>query len=134
MYLLDTDHCIFLLRRHVAVCERFDQLSTERAYISIVTAGELLFGAYWSTRVEHNLSEANRFLDLVPILPLTRSIVDRFARVKADLYRAGRKLEDPDVLIAASALENGLTLVTHNTAHYERIVGLEIEDWSNPQP
>jgi predicted nucleic acid-binding protein len=134
MYLLDTDHCVFLKRRHVLVCGRFSQLANELAHISIITAGELLFGAYWSPRVEHNLMETNRFLDLVPILPLTRSIVDRFARIKADLYRAGHKLEDPDIMIAASALANGLTLVTHNTAHYERIDGLEIEDWSNPQP
>lgn len=55
--------------------------------------------------------------------------MDCFARIKADLMRRGQKIEDPDILIAATAMENNLILVTHNIGHYERIPGLRLEDW-----
>lgn len=129
MYLLDTDHCIFLLRRHEAVCREFSQLSSQPAYVSIIMVGELLFGAYRSERPEQNGAEINRFLDSIPALPLNRSSMDRFARIKAELHRRGQRLEDPDILIAATAMEHDLTLVSHNTNHYQRIDGLRLADW-----
>ncbi len=129
MYLLDTDHCVFLLRRDESVCREFDRRANESAHISIVTAGELLFGAYWSSRSQQNVAETNRLLDHISILSLTRPIMDRFAQLKVGLLRQGQGLEDPDLQIAATALDSGLTLVTHNTAHYKRIPDLRIEDW-----
>ena len=129
MYLLDTDHCVFLMRRHEAVCRQFKQRATEEAYVSIITVGELLFGAYWSSRPQENLADTNRLLDTAVHLPLTRSAMDRFARIKTDLLRRGERIEDPDILIAATALEHGCILVTHNTEHYRRVPGLQLEDW-----
>lgn len=129
MYLLDTDHCVFLMRRHSPVCRRFEDRSAQQAYISIITVGGLLFGAYRSARPEKNAAETNSLLDSMVHLPLDRTTMDRFARVKVDLLRRGQKLEDPDILIAATAMEQSLVLVTHNTAHYERIPGLQLEDW-----
>ena len=130
MYLLDTDHCVLLLRRDRAVHDHLGRGGGREACIGIITVGELLFGAYRSARPQENLFATNRFLDGMAHLPLTRSTMDRFARVKADLSRRGRKIEDPDILIAATAMENNLILVTHNTAHYQRIAGLQLEDWS----
>ncbi len=129
MYLLDTDHCVFLLRRHPGVCEELKRRGSQEACLSIISVGELLFGAYWSARPDSNVIAVNRLLDSTVCCPLTRSTMDRFARIKADLIHRGQKLEDPDILIAATALENNLILVTHNTEHYERIAGLQLEDW-----
>ena len=117
------------MRRHEAVCRQFKQRATEEAYISIITEGELLFGAYWSSRPQENLADTNRLPDTVVHLPLTRSAMDRFARIKTDLLRLGERIEDPDILIAATALEHGCILVTHNTEHYRRVPGLQLEDW-----
>jgi tRNA(fMet)-specific endonuclease VapC len=88
-----------------------------------------LFGAYWSARPEENLADTNRLLSSFVPLPLSLSTMDRFARIKVDLLRRGQPIQDPDILIAATALEHDLTLVTHNTGHYCRIAGLRIEDW-----
>ena len=129
MYLLDTDHCVFLLRNVETVRRQFEQRASARSAVSIVTVAELLFGAYWSSRPHENAMETNRLVDTLTVLPLTRPAADRFARIKADLFRAGRKLEDPDLFIAATALEHELALVTHNISHYERIPGLRLEDW-----
>ena len=129
MYLLDTDHCVFLMRRVESVCQHFEEFAAQEASVSIITVGELLFGAYSSARLEENLAETNRLLDSLPVLDLTRPVMDRFAQIKVDLFRRGLKLEDPDILIAATVLEHDLVLVTHNIAHYERVSGLRIEDW-----
>ena len=53
----------------------------------------------------------------------------RFAEIKAGLCSRGEILEDPDLLIAATALTLDLTLVTHNESHFSRIPGLRTEDW-----
>jgi tRNA(fMet)-specific endonuclease VapC len=129
MYLLDTDHCVFLLRRVAPVVRQFEERSGREAYVSIITVGELLFGAYWSSHPEANVAETNRLLESIVTLPLMHSTMDRFGRIKADLWRRGEPIQDPDILIAATALEHDLTVVTHNTAHYERVPGLHLEDW-----
>lgn len=130
MFLLDTDHCVFLLRRHAPICRRFESQRADQAFISIITAGELLFGAYWSKRREENLTETNHLLDSITMLPLTRSVMDRFGRVKAEPFGQGRPIQDPDILIACTAIEYDLTLVSHNREPYRRVVGLRLEDWS----
>jgi predicted nucleic acid-binding protein len=52
--------------------------------------------------------------------------------VYADLYRDGHLISDADILIAATALVHGLTLVTENQAHFQRIRSLHIASWRIP--
>lgn len=61
------------------------------------------------------------------ILPLNRSIMQRFARIRGDLRRKGQIIGDPDILIAATALYHNLTLLTRNRKHYGRIPMLKVE-------
>jgi hypothetical protein len=67
-----------------------------------------------------------RFLRAVDVLPLTRPILRRFARLRGDLRRRGQLIGDPDVLIAATALHHDLTLVAGNCAHVRRIPDLRL--------
>ncbi len=129
MYLLDTDHCVFLLRKDQSVKRRLRARRREEAFVSIVSVCELYFGAFWSKRPEENLAEVRRLVGRLRVLPLTDATAERFGRLKAELWRAGQKLDDPDLLIAATALDHELTLVTHNKAHYQRIPGLRLDDW-----
>ena len=64
------------------------------------------------------------------ILPLSDEIVGRAADVYADLYQRGELIGDAEMLIAATALSDGLILATNNFAHFSRIQGLHIENWS----
>ena len=52
-----------------------------------------------------------------------------YGQVKAELARRGELLADNDLFIASLALSRNLTLVTHNTHHYERIANLCLDDW-----
>jgi len=63
------------------------------------------------------------------IIEMTAEIWKRSARIYADLRSKGRTVDDPDIFIAATCIENGYTLVTHNTKHFEGISDLLIEDW-----
>jgi len=60
------------------------------------------------------------------VLPLTRTIMKRFARIRGQLRHQGRTVQDPDLLIAATALTHGMTLVTRNLRHFQRVPDLVI--------
>lgn len=72
------------------------------------------------------LAAYREFLSDYASLPLTDAIVERFARLRAELRRQGRLIPDMDLLIAATALEEDLTLVARNFRHFERITGLKL--------
>ncbi len=129
MILLDTDHCIFFIRGRPTVVAAFAEHASDEPPISVVTVGELYFGALRSARPESNLGLCREFIQRVTVLALDDDIMFRFARLKADLFARGQPLEDPDLLIAATAIERGMTLITHNASHYARVPELRLEDW-----
>jgi tRNA(fMet)-specific endonuclease VapC len=63
------------------------------------------------------------------IVMIDQAGLDRAAELYAELRARGQLIEDADLLIAAMALVHEMTLVTHNTAHFVRIMGLQVEDW-----
>jgi tRNA(fMet)-specific endonuclease VapC len=63
------------------------------------------------------------------ILPLTDRVIERAATLYAELYRRGTLLPDADLLIAATALDAQLIVVTNNLAHFQRIPNLVVETW-----
>ena len=133
MILLDTDHCVFFIRGHPEVVSAFEAHSSEDPAVSVITVGELYFGALRSGRPTDNLAKCEAFVDRVTVLGLDREVMRRFAEVKAELYGRGRTVEDPDLLIAATALTAGIPLVSHNTSHFSRIEGLQLLDWCERQ-
>ncbi len=76
-----------------------------------------------------NLKETIRLLDRLNVLPLDFSSSKRAAEISAKLGAAGEPIDYRDALIAAIALENDLTLVTRNKAHFSRIKGLKLKTW-----
>ena len=70
-----------------------------------------------------------QLLTLIPSLPLTRSIANRAAELRSDLAVAGTPIGPYDLLIAATALEHGATLVTNNVREFARVPGLVVEGW-----
>jgi tRNA(fMet)-specific endonuclease VapC len=131
-YLLDTDTCIYLLNGHAGIKARVAQVGVETLAVAIPSVGELYFGAYNSARVEANLARIRAFLaDPGPaILPIDETAIEQFGRLKADLRRLGQPIGDFDLLIAGVAVSRGLTVVTNNTNHFERISSLSLENWA----
>lgn len=129
-YLIDTDIIIYSLKNDKIVQQNFIVNENIPKFISIITYGELLFGAKKSTHVDKNTAVAYRIKELFPILQIDLPIIETFSDLKAKAQKSGRPLDDFDLLIAATALTNNLTIVTNNEKHYSQIKGLTIENWS----
>lgn len=130
-YLLDTDICIYLLKGEEQVKARVAQVGVEVISVAIPTVGELYFGAYNSARIETNLARVRSFF-CAPgpsILPIDDATVESYGKFKAELRRAGKPIGDIDLLIAGVAASRSLTLVTNNTAHFDRIPDISLENW-----
>ena len=94
--------------------------------VSIVSYGELFEGAIGAPDPATELARFRRFLARLALLPLDDAIMERFARIRAELRRRGQLIPDLDLLIAATALEEGLTLITRNMRHFNRIPDLRL--------
>jgi tRNA(fMet)-specific endonuclease VapC len=128
-YLIDTDIIINSIKGNRTVNQKISELASIPKAISIVTYGELLYGAKKSTQREKNTSIVYRLAEIFPILGVTRATMEAFTDLKAALDRKGDRVEDLDLLIAATALSLNYILVTNNTKHYRRIEGLQLENW-----
>jgi tRNA(fMet)-specific endonuclease VapC len=128
-YLIDTDILINSIKGNRAINRRIAEYATIPKAISIITFGELLYGAKKSIQKDKNTSIIYRLAEIFPIVGVTRSTIEAFTDVKIALDKKGQRIEDFDLLIAATALSLNYTLVTNNTKHYHRIEGLQIENW-----
>ena len=128
-YLLDTSTCIFLLRGKRSVEEKLNEIDERICYITDVVVAELVFGAYYSDRVEENLQQVEEFVGEMNVIPFNQ-IIHTFSKERARLWKAGKKIEDFDLLIGCAAKVKNLTVVTHNRRHFDHIEGLLIEDWA----
>jgi tRNA(fMet)-specific endonuclease VapC len=129
-YLLDTNICIFIRQnRPSSVVERFQALSAGEAAISVVTYGELSYGAEKSRQREVALGILQKLLEFFPVLPLPQSAGAAYGLIRAALERQGNTISSNDLWIAAHALSAQLTLVTSNEREFRRVAGLTIENW-----
>ena len=128
-YLIDTDIIINSIKGNKKVNQRIGEYAAIPKAISIITFGELLYGAKKSIQRDKNTSIIYRLAEIFPIVGITRSTIEAFTEVKMALDIKGERIEDFDLLIAATALSLNYTLVTNNTKHYKRIEGLQLENW-----
>ncbi len=131
MYLLDTDTIIYSLKNTAPVVENFRLHKSDPKAISIITYGELVYGARKSQQVNENLSRVHRLAELFPVFDVTRSVMDTFGDIKASLISKGVKVADFDLIIGATALCYNYTVVTNNEKHFAKIPGLSVENWLN---
>ena len=126
-YLVDTDWAIHHLNGHSAVIERLQVLHPEGLGLSVVALAELYEGVYYSRDLEESERKLNDFLDSVSIVGLDEETARIFGRERGRLRSTGQIIGDMDLLIAATALQYDLTLLTNNRRHFDRIDGLRIE-------
>jgi tRNA(fMet)-specific endonuclease VapC len=129
-YLLDTNVCIPLINRcDPALRQRLLEQSPDEVGLCSIVKAELLFGARGSKRVAENLDRVQRFCSAFQSLPFDDEAAAHYGSIRALLAREGRLIGANDLLIAATALANGVKLVTRNREEFSRVPSLEIEVW-----
>lgn len=100
--------------------------------MSVATTAELLFGVEVSPRRAQDAAALAAFLPYVEALAFTDEAAVHYAEIRADLKRRGAMIGANDLFIAAHARALCFALVTNNTAEFERVKGLGIENWTLP--
>jgi tRNA(fMet)-specific endonuclease VapC len=132
-YMLDTNMCIYLRQnRPPEVTARFRQMRHGDAVLSVITYGELLYGAERSQQRTRALESLARLVSLLPILPLLEGAASSYGEIRAALERRGEMIGGNDLWIAAHAKSAGLTLVTNNEREFKRVPGLKLQNWASP--
>lgn len=127
--MIDTNIAIFYLKGKFDLENKFVGLLADDCFISEITLAELKFGVENSERPDKNRKALDNFLTGVQILPIFGAL-DLYAQEKARLRKAGTRIDDFDLLIGVTSIINNLVMVTNNTGHFERINGINLEDWT----
>ena len=132
-YLIDTDIIIYSIKGNATVQDNIARNKKSALSISVITFGELLFGARKSSFAAKNLATMYRIREIFPVLPIDNPVIETFGEIKAASQKSGKIVADLDLLIAATALTFNMTLVTNNIKHFDKIKGLNLENWSKKQ-
>lgn len=130
MKILDSDHCIAILRGRLDADQHLDP--AEELAVTSISVAELVHGVHKSTRTAENLSKLDIFLSKVQIFPFDEMAARQFGWLRATLEQQGQRLDDLDLQIASIAIAQNVPLLTHNQEHFERIThlaNLKLEDW-----
>lgn len=129
-FLLDTDICIYIIKRKPQqIAQRFNTLRPSDIGISAITVAELEYGAQKSQKPEQNRAALQQFLIPLEILVFDPQAAQAYGTIRADLERKGQVIGSLDMLIAAQAKSEGITLVTNNIREFSRIPDLRVENW-----
>ncbi len=129
MYVLDTNTVIHYLKNKGHVAEKL--LATPKSKIALpsIVVFELHYGTLRSASPQKRQKQLHALLNGIRILPLNELSAAKAARIRYDLEKQGQTIGPMDVLIAATALANNATLVTHNIKEFARVKRLMVEDW-----
>jgi len=129
--MLDTDTCSYIMKRsNPAVLRRLQAVPVSDVCMSVITKSELLYGVDVSPRRTQDAGALAAFLPYVEVLDFPDAAALHYAEIRADLKKRGALIGANDLFIAAHARCLGLTLVTNNTAEFERVKGLTLENWT----
>lgn len=130
-YMLDTDICIYISkRRPPEVKARFERLKPGQMLMSVITYGELFYGANKSNQKAKALEELNTTVRIIPVEDLTSTVAEAYGILRAALEKQGRVIGNNDMLIAAHAMSLGVTLASNNDREFLRVAGLSVENWT----
>jgi tRNA(fMet)-specific endonuclease VapC len=133
-YLLDTNTCIAAMRNHPLVVQRLASLPPSDCVISTITVYELLTGVAKCADPARELPKVERLLQIIGQTSFDTDAAAEAAEIRAVLEAQGQTIGPYDLLLAGQAQSLQLTLVTHNTREFSRVVGLALENWEVPSP
>ena len=129
-YLLDSNVCVIYLNgRSPLLRQRLNSTPVKDILVCAIVKGELFYGSRRSNNPVKSIQIQQTFLAQFASLPFDDAAAIVYAEIRADLAQAGTPIGPNDLQIAAIALANDLTLVTHNTREFGRVRGLKLEDW-----
>ena len=130
-YLLDTNICIHIQRnKPEGVLRRFQALRTGEAALSVITFGELLYGAAKSKQSATAVERLKQLTSLLPVLPIPAAAAEWYGAIRAELEGSAQMIANNDLWIAAHAKAESLTLVTNNEREFRRVRGLKVQNWA----
>jgi tRNA(fMet)-specific endonuclease VapC len=142
-YLLDTNICIYLIKSsshsqmandaaktYLSVKNRFATLSADDLAISVITLGELSFGAQKSQWPSKAIQALDQLTQSLRVMPLSDDVAHRYGKLRATLASVGQPIGANDLWIAAHALALESTLVSNNLREFARVPGLRCENWA----
>lgn len=131
MYLLDTNICIFLIKKkNPLLIEKLKNYYNKGIFISSLTLAELEYGVENSDHKEKNRLSLIEFLTIFEILNFEQKDTQSYGMIKSDLRKSGKMIGAIDALLAAQAISRNLIFVTNNTKEFVRINNLRFEDWT----
>jgi tRNA(fMet)-specific endonuclease VapC len=131
--LIDSSIIIDHERLGSALDERVVGREDESFFISAITASELLHGVHRARNARtraRRLAFVEAALAAFPVLPADLNVARTHAGLWAELSTAGTLIGANDLWIAATAVAHDLTLATLNRRDFDRVPGLDVEDWS----
>lgn len=128
-YLLDTCVCVSLLRGDSNVAKAIAEVGPRNCVISEITRAELLVGVAMSkSKGIDRTQPVKALLDMFQQVPITNAI-EYYAEEKVRLRASGQTIEDFDLLIACTAVSEGLVMVSANSCHLGRVCGIRLQNW-----
>ena len=132
-FMLDTDTCSYIMKRsHPLVLKRLQATDVSDVCMSVITKAELLYGVEVSPRRGQDADALAAFMPFVEALDFADDAALHYAEIRADLKKRGALIGANGLFIAAHARALGVTLVTNNTAEFERVRNLKLENWTIP--
>jgi len=129
-YLLDTNICIYIRqKRPDEVLRRFRKLRPGEAVLSVITYGELIYGAEKSQHAKKTKEMLSDLIYLIPAIVLTDDVSEHYGHIRASLEKKGKPIGNNDLWIAAHASALGVSLVTNNIKEFSRVPHLKTENW-----
>jgi tRNA(fMet)-specific endonuclease VapC len=128
--MLDTNTCIHVIKhRSKALFDRMSVLPIESIASSSIVIAELWYGVALSSKKKHNETALKDFLDYIDVLDWPVGAGPVYGNIRRHLKEKGTPIGAMDLLIAAHALFLGAVLVTDNVREFERVPGLNLENW-----
>lgn len=129
-YLLDTNICIYIAKYNPpSVRERFTQHAANELAMSVITLGELRFGAEKSQAKDRAMTVIDELTHLMNIEALTDEVTGHYGDIRAALQKSGQIIGNNDLWLAAHARSQDWVLVTNNEKEFLRVDGLQVENW-----
>ena len=129
-FLIDTNICIYIMNNHPPeVIQKFRDIGVGNICISSITVSELQYGACKSKQIKKNIQRLDEFLSPFEILAYDENASIFYGKIRSQLEIKGEVIGPLDMLIAAHALSENLTLITNNEKEFKRVKSLKVKNW-----